>query len=100
LQVPQAFLYREIQDLNEQGCTTELVFNLERVGIADWEDDALPDEISWNISKGKTYFGDRLYVYCWRITHPLYNYVAECSVAEGFNFEAESKAFHQRENLS
>jgi hypothetical protein len=40
LQVPQAFLERTVQDLKEyiQGCTTELVFNLDVVGISDWQD--------------------------------------------------------------
>jgi hypothetical protein len=38
-QVPRAFLERTIQDLHEyvQGCGAELVFNLDEVGISDWE---------------------------------------------------------------
>jgi hypothetical protein len=40
LQIPQGFLYRPIQHLNEYlwKCTVELVFNLDEVGISDWED--------------------------------------------------------------
>jgi hypothetical protein len=40
LQVAGVFLERIIQDLNEyvQGCVAELVFNLDEVGISDWED--------------------------------------------------------------
>jgi hypothetical protein len=39
-QVPGAFLERRIQDLHKyvQGCVAELVFNLDEVGISDWED--------------------------------------------------------------
>jgi hypothetical protein len=39
-QVPQAFFSRTVQNLKEylQRCTTELVFNLEEVGVSDWED--------------------------------------------------------------
>jgi hypothetical protein len=39
LQVPETFLHRTIQDLNEyvQGCTTELVVNFNKVGISDCE---------------------------------------------------------------
>jgi hypothetical protein len=39
LQVPGMFLNRTVQNLNEhiQGCVAELVFNLEEVGISDWE---------------------------------------------------------------
>jgi hypothetical protein len=39
-QVPRALLERIIQDLHEylQGSVAELVFNLDEVGIADWED--------------------------------------------------------------
>jgi hypothetical protein len=39
LQVPRAFLKRTVRDLNEhvQGCVSELVFNLNEVGISDWE---------------------------------------------------------------
>jgi predicted ATPase len=34
------FLERIVKDLNEQvqGCTAELVFNLDDAGILDWED--------------------------------------------------------------
>jgi hypothetical protein len=34
------FLERIIQDLHEyvQGCVVELVFNLDEIGISDWED--------------------------------------------------------------
>jgi hypothetical protein len=37
LQVPQASLHRTVQNLKEyvQGCTTELVFNLDEVDISD-----------------------------------------------------------------
>jgi hypothetical protein len=40
LQVPRAFLERTIRNLNEhvQGCTAELIFNLDEFGISDWED--------------------------------------------------------------
>jgi hypothetical protein len=42
LQVPRVFLARTVQNLNEyeyvQGGTAELVFNLDEVGISDWED--------------------------------------------------------------
>jgi hypothetical protein len=40
LQVPRAFLERTVQDLNEnvQGSAAELVFNLDEVGISEWED--------------------------------------------------------------
>jgi hypothetical protein len=40
LQVPQAVLHRTIQDLKEyiQASTSELVFNLDKVGISDWDD--------------------------------------------------------------
>jgi hypothetical protein len=40
LQVPRAFLERTVRDLNKhvQGCISELVFNLDEVGIPDWED--------------------------------------------------------------
>jgi hypothetical protein len=40
LQVSRVFLERTVQNLNEyaQGCTTELVFNLDEIGISDWED--------------------------------------------------------------
>jgi transposase len=40
LPLPQAFLHRAVQDLKEyvQECTTELVFNLDEVGVSDWED--------------------------------------------------------------
>jgi hypothetical protein len=39
-QVPGVFLERIIQDLHKyaQGCVAELVFNLDEVGISDWED--------------------------------------------------------------
>jgi glutamine cyclotransferase len=41
LQVPRVFLQRTVQNLNEyeyiQGCTAELVFNLDEIGISDWE---------------------------------------------------------------
>jgi hypothetical protein len=38
--ISQAFLHRTVQDLKEyvQGWTTEPVFNLDEVGISDWED--------------------------------------------------------------
>jgi hypothetical protein len=40
VQVPSAFLKRTVQGLNDngQGCVAELVFNLDEVGISDWED--------------------------------------------------------------
>jgi hypothetical protein len=40
LQVPRACLERKVKDLNYQvqGCVTDLVFNLDEVGISDWED--------------------------------------------------------------
>jgi hypothetical protein len=40
LQIPRAFLERTIHDLNDylQGCISELVFNLNEIGISDWED--------------------------------------------------------------
>jgi hypothetical protein len=40
LQVPRAFLERTIQDLHEyvQDCVAELVFNLDEIGISDWEE--------------------------------------------------------------
>jgi hypothetical protein len=40
LQGPRAFFEKTIQDLHEyvQGCIAELVFNLDEVSIADWED--------------------------------------------------------------
>jgi hypothetical protein len=40
LQVPRMFLERTVQDLKEhiQRCVAELVFNLDEVGISDWED--------------------------------------------------------------
>jgi hypothetical protein len=40
LQGPQVFLERTVSNVNEdvQGCTAELVFNLDEVGISDWED--------------------------------------------------------------
>jgi hypothetical protein len=40
LQVPRAFFERTVRNLNERvhGCASELVFNLEEVGISDWED--------------------------------------------------------------
>jgi hypothetical protein len=40
LQVPRVVLERTSQDLNDhvQGCLAELVFNLDEVGISDWED--------------------------------------------------------------
>jgi hypothetical protein len=39
LQVPRVLLARTIQELNEhvKGCIAELVFNLDEVGISDWE---------------------------------------------------------------
>jgi hypothetical protein len=39
-ELPGSFLERIIQDLDEygQGCVAELVFNLDEVGISDWED--------------------------------------------------------------
>jgi hypothetical protein len=39
-QVPRVFLERTVADRNEhvQGCTAELVFNLNEVDISDWED--------------------------------------------------------------
>jgi hypothetical protein len=40
IQVLTAFLERIIHDLHDyvQGCVVELVFNLDEVGISDWED--------------------------------------------------------------
>jgi hypothetical protein len=40
LQVPGVFLEKIIHHLHEyvQGCVAELVFNLDEVGISDWED--------------------------------------------------------------
>jgi hypothetical protein len=40
LQVANAFVERTIQDLHDylQGCVVELVFNLDEVGISDWEE--------------------------------------------------------------
>jgi hypothetical protein len=40
LRVPRAFLERAIKDLHDhvQGCVADLVFNLDEVGISDWED--------------------------------------------------------------
>jgi hypothetical protein len=40
LQVMRVFLERTVQNLNEyvQGCIAEPVFNLDEVGISDWED--------------------------------------------------------------
>jgi hypothetical protein len=40
LQVPRAFLERMIQNSHNyiQRCLAELVFNLDEVGISDWED--------------------------------------------------------------
>jgi hypothetical protein len=40
LQVPRAFLERTRRDLNKhvQGCVSELIFNLDEVGISDWDD--------------------------------------------------------------
>jgi hypothetical protein len=39
-QVPRMFLERTVQDLKEhvKGCMVQLVFNLDEVGISDWED--------------------------------------------------------------
>jgi hypothetical protein len=40
LQVSRVFLERTVQNLNEyvQGCIVERVFNLDELGISDWED--------------------------------------------------------------
>jgi hypothetical protein len=40
LQVPRAFLERTVQNLNEyvHACTAEPVFNLNELGISDWEE--------------------------------------------------------------
>jgi hypothetical protein len=40
LQVPRTFPKKTVQNLKEhvQGCVTELVFNLDKVSISDWED--------------------------------------------------------------
>jgi hypothetical protein len=40
LQAPRAFLERTVKDLHDhvQGCVADLVFNLDEVGISDWED--------------------------------------------------------------
>jgi hypothetical protein len=40
VEVPRGFFERTVQDLNDniQGCIAQLVFNLDEVGISDWED--------------------------------------------------------------
>jgi hypothetical protein len=40
LQVPRVFLKRTVKALHDhvQGCVADLVFNLDEVGISDWED--------------------------------------------------------------
>jgi hypothetical protein len=40
LQVPRIFLEETIRSMHEtrQGCPADLVFNLDEVGISDWED--------------------------------------------------------------
>jgi hypothetical protein len=85
LQVPRLFLERTVQNLNEyiQGCTAELVFNLDEVGISDWEDRKARKAVipvtmrgqtrhdrSRSISKGETHLDDCLCFRCWRIAHP------------------------------
>jgi hypothetical protein len=120
-QVPGVFLERITQDMHEylQGCVAELVFNLDEVGISDWEDrktkesycprrDAWCDDISWNISKCETHFGDCFPVSGWRITSPLYSEIAKfpncprasqtarCSLRQGFRLEIQPEALLQR----
>jgi hypothetical protein len=59
-QVPGAFLERIIQNLHEyvQGYAAELVFNLDEVGISDWEERktntviALPAMVAHTIHHG------------------------------------------------
>jgi hypothetical protein len=123
LQVPQAFLHRTVENLKEyvQGCTTELVFNIDEVGISDWEDCKtrnimVPDHArrgdrSLNISRSQTYFGDCSCLCDWKITHPVDNHVAgfssgsraaqveRCCVRNGFGPEIESEAINQHRNL-
>jgi hypothetical protein len=75
LQVPRMFLERTLQNFNEyvEGCTAELVFNLDEVGVSDCEDRkgrkvVIPAtmgsqtklDISRNILKGETYLSDCL----------------------------------------
>jgi ribosomal protein L11 methylase PrmA len=84
-QVPRVFLDRIVQNLNEhvQRRVAELLFNLDEVGISDWEDRKtrkvlVPARVtrqtmhdaSWNISDHQAYFGDRLCLCCRIITHP------------------------------
>jgi hypothetical protein len=116
LQVPRVLLDRTVQNLNKhvQGYVVQLVFNLNKVGISDWKDHktrkvlvrttmrgrAMHD-MSWNISDRQEYFGDRLYLHCWRITYSLSDDVArfcldpraaqeaQCSVRGGFRLEVE-----------
>jgi hypothetical protein len=96
------FLERTGQNFNEyedvQGWTAERGFNLDEVGISDWEDRkarkvvvsyrrpsaAMPGQTrhdtSRNISKGETYLGDWLCFCCWRIAHSSYYYIARFSL--------------------
>jgi hypothetical protein len=129
LQVPRVFLERTVQSLNEyvQGCTAELVFNLDEVGILDWENRkarkvvvpaTMPamrgqtrHDTARNISKAETYLGDCFCFRCCRIAHRFHYYIARfslgpkaaqeasCSVRNEFDHEVEFKAFHQCRNL-
>jgi hypothetical protein len=55
-QVPRAFLERIIQHLHNyrQGCVAELVFNLDEVGIPDWEDRKTKKVIALAATFGQT----------------------------------------------
>jgi hypothetical protein len=67
LQVPIKVPERTVQKLNHnmQGCFDETIFNLQEVGISDWEDrDAWSEDISESISKSKIHFNQCLRVAC------------------------------------
>jgi hypothetical protein len=56
LQVSQVFLERAVQNRNEnvQGCTAELVFNLDELGISDWDDRKARKLVALAIMRGQT----------------------------------------------
>jgi hypothetical protein len=56
VQVSQVFLERAVQNRNEygQGCTAELVFNLDEVDISDWEDRKARRVVALATMRGQT----------------------------------------------
>jgi hypothetical protein len=123
LQVPRVFLEKTIRTIHEtiQGRPSELVFNLDEVGISNWENrkpkkvvvqmTARSQYSSSNISERETHFDCDLYIRKWRVPHPVHCYIAGLRAAtsgagsdgnadwEKFDLETSRQTLRQRQSL-